>query len=86
MGLLNDKIERLRNGEFEPGDIGHRMRCMLELAGIALCAVPCILAWPACAGLAGTALIYASAWDSSGCRATLAEAIEYVQARGAEPA
>lgn len=86
MGFLNDKLELLREGKFEPGDIGPRMRCMLELAGIACCAVPCILATPACAGLAGAAILYASAWDSSGCKATLAEAVEYLRAAGAEPA
>jgi hypothetical protein len=86
-GFLNAKLARLRRGEFEPGDFSHRTNCLLDLAGVACGAGACVVTFPAgCLALAAGVFRFVRSWDNEGCGDTLAEAFEYVRARGAEPA
>jgi hypothetical protein len=82
---LNAKLGRLRSGGFERGDMDHKMKCALDLGGVAVGVGSCVLAFPVgCLAIAGAVLLVARGWDD-GCGPTLWEFVDRVRDAGAEP-
>ena len=66
---LGAKLDRLRKGKFEPGDMRPGTRCAVELVGVALGAVGCAAGLLGCVSAVGpivTGLVLS--WKESGCR------------------
>lgn len=85
MGLLNAKVDRIRNRKFERGDLSHRTKCGLDLAIVACGVAACVVSFPAgCITLAAAAFRFVRSWED-GCQQTLPEIWTYVTERGAQP-
>ncbi len=84
---LREKLQRLQNGEAAEGDMGARIRCALELAGLGFAVLGCTVGLIACLSAAGPAVIaLILTWENSGCRKLIAALREHLQTHGVQVA
>jgi hypothetical protein len=84
MGYLGAKIERLRAGSFELGDMRPGTRCALELAGIGMGAAACATALGCISGVGPVVIGLILSWKDSGCRRLVKQMLDRLKRDGVE--